>query len=252
MGYYDRFMPTVAYDFYDLPHNGVTLRGPLPDFDKPFVAVWGSSEIFGKYVEQDLCHHMSQQMEHQVVNFGIMNAGVDVMAWRHLFGYWSRRAQMNIVQTLPARHRNNAYYKVHPIRNDRLISVSNDLKRMFPEVNFLEMYFVGHLWEALTQTCPERARVVSQTIDDEGQRHFAQMIQEAPPRTIALHIDGPSYHRSTCPLIEHLTYTPSREVLLKGQLGMVFHEFERAAACRSLSAVAHAELARYLVDTVAL
>lgn len=252
MGYYDRFMPSVAYDFYDLPHSGVTLRGPVPDFDAPFVALWGSSEIFGKYVEYDVSQHLMQALGMQVVNFGIMNAGVDVFAWRHLFGYWSRRAHKNIVQTLPARHRSNRFYKVHPLRNDRLIQVSGDLKRLFPEVNFLEMYFVGHLWDALYKTCADRARVASETIEDEGQRLFAQMIHDGPVSTVALHIDGPSFHRSHCPLIEHLTYTPSRDVVLKGQLGMVYHEFERAAACRSLSAAAHAELATYLADNIAI
>ncbi|MEO0917700.1 MAG: DUF6473 family protein, partial [Pseudomonadota bacterium] len=44
--------PEAQFDYgmRALPGSRLKVRGPVPDFDKPFVSVLGGTETFGKYV----------------------------------------------------------------------------------------------------------------------------------------------------------------------------------------------------------
>jgi hypothetical protein len=52
----------------------------------------------------------------------------------------------------PLANLSNGYFRVHPRRNDRLVSISPALRALFPGVDFMRFDFTGHLMSTLAQT----------------------------------------------------------------------------------------------------
>ena len=247
MGVSERFLPSINYHYYSLPKMHARFRGPAPHFQSPFIAVWGSTELFGRYVPVTASDFLEKKLETKVVNFSIQHASVDAFNWQGVFETWASKAALNVIQTLPSLHASNPFYKVHPLRNDRIILVSPRLKNLFPESLFQEIYFIGHLWEELDSICLDRSAIVRDIIYAHVQKKFDEMVEAiAPERRIILDIQ----HGGALPRVQReeelIAYEVPHIVAQMGQMGMVFQEFEREKACRNLSAAAHFDLAEVL------
>lgn len=140
-------------------------RGPRRTLEGEFVACLGGTETFGKFISEpypDLLERMSGMA---CVNFGWPNAGVDVFAKDRALLDCAGRARLCVLQVPGALNMSNAYYRVHPRRNDRFLQAADALRELFPEVDFTEFSFTGHLLRHLHGLSEERFASVRHALE---------------------------------------------------------------------------------------
>ena len=143
--------PETALD-YDLCSYGtsrVSFRGPKRPLDGGYVAVIGGSQTYGKYVETPFVDALEGQIGEPVVNLGVMQAGLTLISEDPDILPVASGARMTVVEVLGAQNMSNRFYSVHPRRNDRFVTASVLLQHAFPEVDFTEFHFTGHLLKTL-------------------------------------------------------------------------------------------------------
>lgn len=86
------------------------------------------------------------------VNLGVMQAGLTATADSPDILPVTSNARMTLVQILDAQNMPNPFYSVHPRRNDRFVSASVTVQRLFPSVDFTGSHVTGHLLGALADT----------------------------------------------------------------------------------------------------
>jgi hypothetical protein len=136
-------------------------RGPKQALDQPYTVVLGGTETYGKFVAQPYPSVLAQKTGRLVVNFGYMNAGPD--AYLNDPGTLAIAAgsEVAIVQLIGAANVSNRFYTVHPRRNDRFVMATPWLRALFPEVDFTEFHFTGHLVQTLHHVSPKRFALVA-------------------------------------------------------------------------------------------
>ncbi|MGL5008770.1 MAG: DUF6473 family protein [Paracoccaceae bacterium] len=131
-------------------------RGPARDLTGRYAAVIGGTETFGKYVTQPFAEHLEAALGMPVANLGVSNAGPEVFLGEAEVARIARNARAVVVQVLGAQNQSNAYYWVHPRRNDRVLGVTGAMRTLFPEVDFAEFHFTRHLLQTLHGVSRER------------------------------------------------------------------------------------------------
>ena len=112
----------------------------------------GSGQTYGKYVEVLFVDALEAQIGEAVVNLGVMQAGLTATADSPDILPVTSNARMTLVQILDAQNMPNPFYSVHPRRNDRFVSASVTVQRLFPSVDFTGSHVTGHLLGALADT----------------------------------------------------------------------------------------------------
>ena len=136
-------------------------RGPKQALDWPYTVVLGGTETYGKFVAQPYPSVLAQKTGRLVVNLGYVNAGPD--AYLNDPGTLAIAAgsEVAIVQLIGAANVSNRFYTVHPRRNDRFVMATPWLRALFPEVDFTEFHFTGHLVQTLHHVSPKRFALVA-------------------------------------------------------------------------------------------
>ena len=138
----------------------VSFRGPRSATDGRFVACLGGSDTFAKYVAEPYPKLIEKAVGEVCVNLGCQAAGPDVFLADSAVQAMCHDAVASVVEVLGAANLTNAYYSVHPRRNDRFIGPTDRLVRLFPEVDFSEISFTGHLMKRLMATDMRRFALV--------------------------------------------------------------------------------------------
>lgn len=138
----------------------LALRGPVPEFDQPFAAILGGSETFGKFVDLPYPALLQDRIGMPVANLGVMHAGVSLFSKERWLLEIASKAEVTVLQVLGAQNMSNRLYCVHPRRNDRFLTISSALREIYPEIDFAEVNFTGHLLSALEITSSDRFSVV--------------------------------------------------------------------------------------------
>lgn len=148
----DAYLPDDGPDYRlcGFPGTRPRFRGPAPDFREPFVAVLGGTETFGKYVDAPFPSLVSDWTGLPVMNFGVPYAGVSLFNDEPWLLDIAAHASLTVIQVLGAQNMSNRLYAVHPRRNDRFLSASPALCDMYPDVDFSEINFTGHLMKTLS------------------------------------------------------------------------------------------------------
>ncbi len=152
--------PTLDYQLATIPGSRLQVRGPLPDFDSPFVAVLGGNEVFGKYVATPFPELLADQIGLPVANLGVVHAGLSLFSEEQGLLDLASKAQVTVLQVLGAQNMSNRLYSVHSRRNDRFLGVSPALRDLFPDVDFAEINFTGHLISTLRAASPDAFQVL--------------------------------------------------------------------------------------------
>lgn len=139
----------LDYDLCSYGASRVAFRGPKRPLDAGYVAAIGGSQTFGKYVEVPFVDALETRLGQPVVNLGVMQAGLTLIAEDPDILPVATNARMTVVEVLGAQNMSNRFYSVHPRRNDRFVSASALLQRAFPDIDFTEFHFTGHLLTAL-------------------------------------------------------------------------------------------------------
>lgn len=136
----------------------LAFRGPKKELNTDYVAILGGSDTFGKYVEVPYPALLEQASGVDCINFGLINAGVDVFLNDPALIDMARNGRLTVLQVTGAQNNSNRLYSVHPRRNDRFVKASKLMKQMFCELDFTEYHFTRHLLQAAQARAPDRYR----------------------------------------------------------------------------------------------
>lgn len=251
----------------------LVFRGPRRDLSKPFVAFVGGTETYGKFIADPYPALVEKALGCTCVNFGLLNAGIDVFVHDPFVSSTAAKADVTVVQIMGAHNMTNRFYAVHPRRNDRFISASVLLRTIYKEVDFAEFNFNRHMLGDLLQLSPDRFHAVKTELQ---QAWLARMrlflggikgktillwFSESPPLEQSLENDVALGHDPlfiTRQMVDQMSalvtktvrVTASSQAREAGTQGMVFSDLEAPAAQEMLGPLAHTEAADALVSAI--
>jgi hypothetical protein len=123
----------------------IRFRGPKVDLSAPYVAVLGSSEVYGRYVIEPFSALLMQHFRVPFANFGLHNAGLDAFVRDEALLQFASDAPVVVLQAMGAHNMSNRFYSVHPRRNDRFLRHSRAMQRVFNRVDFSDFVFTRHM-----------------------------------------------------------------------------------------------------------
>jgi hypothetical protein len=150
----------------------LVFRGPSRTPAGDYLAFIGGSETYGKFIEHPFPDLVEDDLGLPCLNFGLMNAGIDVYLNDPVVIDLAAQARHCVVQVMGANNLNNRFYAVHPRRNDRFLRASSLMQTVFREVDFTEFHFTRHMLGTLAAVAPERFNLV---IDEVQQAWLARM-----------------------------------------------------------------------------
>ncbi|MGJ8547084.1 MAG: DUF6473 family protein [Sulfitobacter sp.] len=252
----------------------IAFRGPRRTLDDPYVAFIGGTETYGKFIENPFPDLIEQATGLTSVNFGLLNAGIDVFSAERLVLETAARARANVVQVMGAQNMSNRFYTVHPRRNDRFLSASDLLQSIYPEVDFAEFHFTKHMLQRLWDVSPQRFAPIRRDLQAGWLARMRMLLRQlgghsillwfaghapafvdAPPGGLLgpdpLFVTGPMLDK-VAPLSAGLVKViASPQAQAAGTQGMIFAEMESLAAQQILGPLAHEEVAQALLPALA-
>ncbi|WP_424944413.1 DUF6473 family protein [Aliiroseovarius crassostreae] len=249
----------------------ILFRGPQRDLEGDYIAVMGGSETYGKFVQHPYPELMEGLLRKQVVNFGCMNAGVDVFANEQTLLDAANAASMSVFQIPGALNLSNRFYAVHPRRNDRFLRASNMLKTIYREVDFTEFNFTRHMLQTLQELSAERFSMVELELKEAWVGRMKSLVSKIKSPLVLLWLSERAI-KDRCPkgilgadpaLVDEEMINEIRpfvrdvvEVVVSpkdielGRKELVYPEMDEAAAHSMMGAVAHDMAADALVTCI--
>lgn len=175
-------------------------RGPERDLNAPYVAFLGGSETFGRFVAHPFADLIEAQTGLACVNFGAPLAGIDAIMADPELPSLAAKAEVVVLQLFPAGQVSNRLYRVHPRRNDRFVEASALLTRIYPEVDFSEVHFTGHLLATLEARAPDRFRVVRDVVQQAWSARMRLLIERIGRPVLLLWLRSAGAAEARCSL----------------------------------------------------
>jgi len=244
-------------------------RGPRKKLDKPYVALIGGSEIYGKFTEVPISEQLEQVVGRSVVNLGHLNSGIDAFYEDASVLNICHRADLVVMQVMGAQNMSNRLYSVHPRRNDRFVGASNFLTTMYREVDFTQFHYTRHLLTALQNASEERFALVVEELQmawAARMRAFLRRMDarvcllwmsDRPPEQVAatdpaerdpLYVTKPMLDALREDVEEIVVVAASEEEIIAGRPRMRFSELEEPMAREMLGPVVHETTVRALAN----
>ncbi len=154
MTYLDAGAGALDYLSCGYGQDRLQFRGPERALDKPYAVFIGGTETYGKFVARPFPSLLEDRTGLTNVNLGVVNAGVETFRSDSTVLKIARGAEFVVLQAIAPQFSSNAFYAVHPRRNDRFIRARPALEAMFPQVDFTDVHFVGHLLRKLRRASP--------------------------------------------------------------------------------------------------
>lgn len=256
----------VAPDYLPCRYGASRLvfRGPRRPLDADYVAVFGSTETYGKFIETPYPALTEEMLGVPCVNFGCVNAGVDAYVNDSALLEAAGNARATVIQVMGAQNISNRLYSVHPRRNDRFVNASAMLKTIYREVDFTEFHFTRHLLTTLEDICAERFLMVRQELQAAWSARMALLLSRIKGPVVLLWLadQAPSDAEDswadplfvTRAMMEGLRDQVSGIVEVstsegargQGTAGMKYGPMEEAAARELMGPAAHREAATAL------
>ena len=263
-----------ALDYFPCRYGKSKLlfRGPRKKLDKPYCAVIGGSETYGKFVEEPYPLLLERMAGKSVVNLGYMNAGTDVFANDPTVLEICADAEVTVIQIMGAQNLTNRFYTVHSRRNDRFLKPSDLLNTVYREVDFTEIHFTRHLLCALTEASDQKFEMVRDELKNAWVARMRTILSRVGGRVILLWLAehspddqpigenmGPNPLFVDRGMIEQLAdfnvelveIVATPEEVAAGQLRMVFTQLDHPKAQEMLGPVVHEAAARALSEQIA-
>lgn len=261
-----------ALDYFPCRYGKSKLlfRGPRRDLTKPFVAAMGGTETYGKFVAEPWPNLLEDRLGLSVVNFGYLNAGIDVFANEPQVADVSKMARLSVVQLLGAPNMSNRFYAVHPRRNDRFLRASNLMRAVFDDVDFTEFNFTRHMLNTLQSYAPERFESLVAELRLAWLARMKSLLEKFSGPTVLLWLGeyrppltheplGPEPLLLTSAMVQEIA--PLANALVKvepsvmarsaGTVGMHYSPLEEPAAATMPGPLVHQEVAEALAPVVA-
>lgn len=177
----------------------LTFRGPRRVLEAPYVAFLGGTATFGKFIEQPfplLVEHLTGVTS---VNFGQVNAGLDVFAKDTTVLEAAQGAQVTVVEVLSAANMSNRFYSVHPRRNDRFLHALPDLKQLYYDVDFTQFAFTQHMLRHLYLRDAGRFEQMRHMLQKTWVRRMRRLLAHLSQEVILVRIGGADWPVNTGP-----------------------------------------------------
>jgi hypothetical protein len=257
-----------ALEYYPCRYGSsrVLFRGPRRQLDGAYVAFLGGTETYGRFIATPFPALLEPRTKIACVNFGVVNAGVDLYLNDPAVTEMLALADAKVVQVMGAQNLSNRFYMVHPRRNDRFLRASDKLLALYPEVDFTEFHFVRHMLGRLSAISEERftevvdelqmawtSRMKHLLAQIRGQVVLMWFADHPIPSTSPSSLEGDPLFvnrdmiETLRPRVTHLIEVVASDAAqTEGTRGMVFSEFEACAAAEQLGPFAHMEAATAL------
>jgi len=258
-----------ALDYYPCRYGKSKLlfRGPRRDLERPYVAVLGGTETYGKFVPVPYPVLVEEATGVRMVNLGCVNAGLDVYVNDPAVLEIAAGALATVVQIVGAQNLSNRFYAVHPRRNDRFLAASALLRELYPEVDFTEFHFTRHLLQSLHAQAPERFKVVAAELCATWVARMVGLLDHIPGKTVLmwladhappppgrhpdlladpLMIDADMIATARAHASAYLEVVSSAAARAGGLAGLAFAPLEQPAALEVPGPAVHREVARAL------
>jgi len=254
-----------ALEYYPCRYGNsrVLFRGPRKALDTEYIAFLGTTETYGRFVEVPFPELVEQRLHLPCVNFGVVNAGVDLYLQDPAIMELVLESSAKVVQVMGAQNMSNRYYSVHPRRNDRFLKASERLEALYPEVDFTEFHFVRHMLGRLVDTSEDRFSLVVDELRQAWVARMKNVLTQIRGKVVLLWFADqpvpatPKMPLETNPLfvtrdmietlrprvsdvVEVVTSTTAQ---LEGTRGMVYSDLEACAAAEVQGPMAHEEAA---------
>lgn len=244
-------------------------RGPRRKLEGEYALFLGGTETYGKFIEQPFPALVERQLGLPCVNFGWLNAGVDVFLNDSTVVEAAQAARVTVIQVMGAQNMSNRFYAVHPRRNDRFLKASTLMKQVFRKVDFTEFHFTRHMLSTLSRLSPERYAMVVDELRAAWLARMEQLLAKVSGKTVLLwladhspddarpedglgadplFVDREMIERIRPLVTEVVEVSASPKALALGTDGMVFSQMEAPAASEMLGPLVHAEAAALLTD----
>lgn len=187
----------LDYRLSSVPGSRLRFRGPLPSQASPYVAVLGGSETFGKYVRDPFPALLSEWVGLPVANLGVPQAGLSLFSEEHVLLDYASDAEVTVLQVLGAQNMSNRLYSVHSRRNDRFLGVSPALREVFPDVDFTEINFTGHLLGTLRATSESAFTMVVEELKFAWVQRMRRLLSLVKSRVVLVWIADHEVPRET-------------------------------------------------------
>lgn len=256
---------------YSLCHyegSRILFRGPMRSLERPYVAILGGTESYGKFVERPFAELLEDRLGLNVVNLACVNAGIDVYLAEEKVTRIAARAEAVVVQVTGAQNISNRFYAVHPRRNDRFLGATPLLRSIYRQVDFTEFSFTRHMLGVLQQTSREKFALIAAELRQAWVQRMRLLIDRLPPQRILLWMaEAPppmepvlDLYREPLlvdaqmiaalePLVTHFVrMIPSQAAMAEGPEGRICSEMERPAAQTLPGQTFHREVSERLAD----
>lgn len=260
-----------ALDYYPCRYGKSKLlfRGPRKKLDGAYIAMLGGTETYGKFIEKPFASLIEEVMGISCVNFGCINAGVDVYANEQTVIDACANARVTVVQVMGAQNMSNRFYAVHPRRNDRFLRASTLMKTIYREVDFTDFNFTRHLLSTLKELSEERFTIVRDELMEAWVARMTLLLKKIGGKTVLLWLAGHTPDEASDmeglshdplfidrvlierirPLVtEIIEVVPSQSAQARGTEGMYFSPMEEPAASEMLGVGSHVEVAQALAE----
>ncbi|MFA3920353.1 DUF6473 family protein [Ruegeria hyattellae] len=146
-------------------NSKLPVRGPRRALDARYLACLGGTETFGRFVPTPYCELLERRLRRKTVNLGGVNCGLDAWLGDPDLISIAKGAELCVLQLSALHQLSNRFYRVHPRRNDRFLRASDGLQALFPDVDFTEIHFTGHLMRHLQAADAERFETVQTELE---------------------------------------------------------------------------------------
>ncbi|MFL4469952.1 DUF6473 family protein [Tateyamaria armeniaca] len=250
-------------------NSRVLFRGPRRSLNNPFIAFFGGTTTYGKFIQTPFPDVLEEELGVTCVNFGSVNGGVDVFATDPFLREVTSKAAATVIQITSPRNMSNRFYRVHPRRNDRFVDASALLRAIYRDVDFAEFNFTNHMLQRLMTVSPERFEPVADELRTAWVARMRLVLSQIPGKSVLLwasdkapeeaenDVDAELAFVSRAMLEEvipmatqYVEVVASDEAKAAGTDGMVLSEMDVPAASKMLGPIMHNEIAAGLAPVL--
>jgi len=246
-------------------HSKILFRGPRRSLNDSFVAFFGGTTTYGKFIQTPFPDALEAELGITCVNFGSLNGGVDVLATDPFLRDVANKAAATVIQVTSPRNMSNRFYRVHPRRNDRFVDASALLRAIYRDVDFAEFNFTNHMLQRLITVSPGRFETVLDELRAAWVARMRLVLSQIQGESILLWASDLSPEEADCDLnaepafvnrmmleevaslaTHYVEAVASPEAKATGTDGMVLSEMDVPAASKMLGPSVHKEIAMAL------
>ena len=250
-------------------NSRVLFRGPRRSLNDPFIAFFGGTTTYGKFIQTPYSDVLETDLGVTCVNFGSLNGGVDVFATDPFLREVTTKASATVIQITSPRNLSNRFYRVHPRRNDRFVDASSLLRAIYREVDFAEFNFTNHMLQRLRTVSPDRFETVVEELRAAWVARMRLVLSQIPGKSVLLWASDQSPEETEMDLesepafvsrtmldevtslaTHYVEVIASDEAKVAGTDGMVLSELDVPAARKMLGPMVHAEIASALTPVL--